>query len=226
MGVTFPNESDEYRAARAALLDREVELRRQTEEVAAARRALPVGGEIPEDYMFECRGGACSASEIALSQLFAFKDTVAIYSFMFSDDMERGCPSCTAFLDAFDGAIPHVRQRLNFYVVAEAPIDRVLEHAQERGWRHLPLLSAAGNSYNRDYHGLSEGGSNLPMLNVFRREPDGTVRHFWGSELMFTEPDAEGMDPRPSDSIDPQWGLFDFTPDGRGDFSPRLDYAA
>ena len=45
----FPNESTQYRRARNALLEQEMELRRQVERVAAQRRALPPGGETPED---------------------------------------------------------------------------------------------------------------------------------------------------------------------------------
>ena len=48
----FPNESPEYRRGRNALLAEEIELRRHIERVAALRRALPPGGEIPEDYAF------------------------------------------------------------------------------------------------------------------------------------------------------------------------------
>src|SRR5436190_13882953 len=52
MGVRFPGESAEYRAARNQLLEREVELRRAMEDVAAARRRLPPGGVVPEEYVF------------------------------------------------------------------------------------------------------------------------------------------------------------------------------
>ena len=52
MGVAFPNELAEYRAARERLLDQEIELRRRTEAVAQARRELPAGGAVPEDYLF------------------------------------------------------------------------------------------------------------------------------------------------------------------------------
>jgi hypothetical protein len=45
----FPNESTEYRQARNVLLAKEIELRRHIERVAALRRALPVGGGVPED---------------------------------------------------------------------------------------------------------------------------------------------------------------------------------
>jgi predicted dithiol-disulfide oxidoreductase (DUF899 family) len=49
----FPGESDEYRAARNALLQAEIDLRQQIEHVAALRRQLPEGGQVPEDYVFE-----------------------------------------------------------------------------------------------------------------------------------------------------------------------------
>jgi predicted dithiol-disulfide oxidoreductase (DUF899 family) len=53
MGVTFPNESPQYRDARNKLLESEVALRREMEAVAAAIRALPPGGVVPEDYEFD-----------------------------------------------------------------------------------------------------------------------------------------------------------------------------
>ena len=53
MAVAFPGESAEYRAARNRLLDREIELRRAMEAVAEARRRLPPGGVVPQDYIFQ-----------------------------------------------------------------------------------------------------------------------------------------------------------------------------
>ena len=88
----------------------------------------------------------------------------------------------------------------------------------------MRLLSSAGNTYNRDYFGESEEGAQMPMLNVFRRDGE-VIRHFWGSELLYIPPDP-GQDPRHNDSIDPQWNLFDFTPQGRGtDWYPELSYS-
>lgn len=52
-GISFPNESDEYRAERDALLDEEIALRRHSEAVAEQRRGLPLGGEVPTDYRFD-----------------------------------------------------------------------------------------------------------------------------------------------------------------------------
>ena len=58
MAVAFPGESAEYRAARNRLLDQEIELRRGMEAVADARRRLPAGGVVPEDYVFQAQGPA------------------------------------------------------------------------------------------------------------------------------------------------------------------------
>lgn len=63
MAVAFPGESAEYREARARLLKREIELRRAMEEVAASRRALPPGGPVPEDYVFQGSGDAEHAGQ-------------------------------------------------------------------------------------------------------------------------------------------------------------------
>ena len=52
MTIAFPGESAEHRAARDRLLEREIELRRATEAVAAARRRLPAVGLVPQDYVF------------------------------------------------------------------------------------------------------------------------------------------------------------------------------
>jgi len=233
MNVAFPNESKEYRAARDKLLKQEIELRRAMEAVAAARRELPPGGEIPEDYVFQGAGVDGTPIDVRLSELFApGKDSLVIYSMMFprsSGDERPGpetgktallplaegpCPSCTAFLDPLDGAAEHVTRRVNFVIVAKSPLQRILTFAEERGWRRLRLLSSAGNNYNRDYLGETPDGEQMPMMNVFHRDGE-TIRHFWGSELLYAPTDDPGQGPRHNDTVWPLWNLFDLTPEGR-----------
>ena len=237
MAIAFPDESTAYRAARARLLAQEMELRRAMEAVAASRRALPPGGAVREDYVFQ---GA--AGNARLSELFApGKNSLVIYSFMFPRDpadtspgpaggqtalleLEEGpCPSCTALLDQLDGAAAHAGQHINLAVVAKTSISRLLTFADERGWRALRLLSSATNAYNRDYHGETAAGAQRPMLNVFHRDGD-TIRHFWGSELLYA-PSDPGQDPRHVGTIEPLWNLFDLTPEGRPvDWYEQLSY--
>jgi predicted dithiol-disulfide oxidoreductase (DUF899 family) len=242
MSVTFPGESKEYRAARERLLEQEVALRRSMEEVAAARRELPPGGVIPEDYVFRGRGLSGDVTEIRMSELFApGKDSLVIYSMMFPRDpsderpgpasgetarlplAEAPCPSCTALLDQLDGAAKHASQHVNLVALAKAPASNVLTFAEERGWARLRVLSSGGTDYNRDYHAETEEGWQRPMLNVFHRD-DGVIRHFWGSELFYA-PTEPGQDPRHVGTIEPVWNLFDLTPEGRGsDWDEQIQY--
>jgi predicted dithiol-disulfide oxidoreductase (DUF899 family) len=221
----FPGESKAYRAARDKLLRAEIDLRRKTESVAALRRKLPVGGAVPEDYEFEEFGDSI-ARRVKLSELFApGKDTLVVYSFMYSPNMAHACPACPSILDSLDGAAPHLTQRVTLAVVAKSPIARIRKFARKRGWRHLRLISSAGNSYNRDYRGETAQGEQTPMLNVFAKR-SGKIRHAYSTELRLL-PSDKGQDPRHVDSIWPLWNVFDFTPDGRGtNWHPRLNYEA
>jgi predicted dithiol-disulfide oxidoreductase (DUF899 family) len=237
--IHFPNESKDYRSARNALLDEEIKLRRQVERVAAQRRALPPGGEVGEDYVFEMEAADGKPTRVRLSELFApGKDTLVIYSFMYGPERERPCPGCTHFLDSLDGAMRHIGERVNVAVVAKSPLQRLRAFAHERGWKHLRLLSTAGNTYDRDYFGDSTGlparvrkqqefkeGEewDMPILNVFRRN-GRTIHHFWGSELLYVPPEP-GQEYRHNDLLDPVWTLFDLVPEGRGNFQPKLSYA-
>ena len=226
--VRFPNESDEYGDARAELLKAEIDLRRRTEEVAALRRRLPLGGAVAEDYVFEEGPRDLRAPEavkkVRLSQLFEpGKDTLVVYSFMYGPQMEKPCPMCTSMLDGLDGQAPHVTQRVNLAVAAKSPIRRIREHARERGWTGLRLVSTGGTTYNRDYHGETDDGEQIPAINVFVRRGD-RVHHFYNAELLYA-PHPDGQDPRHGDLIWPLWNLFDLTPQGRGtDWYPRLAY--
>lgn len=242
MTIAYPGESAEYRSARNRLLEQEIELRRAMEAVAAARRWLPPGGVVPQDYGFHGQGPDRRVAEVRLSELFApGRDSLVIYSMMFPRDPEDDrpgpsggqtallplsegpCPSCTAFLDALDGAAEHASQRINLAAAAKAPIERILTFAAERGWRHLRLLSSAGTTYNRDYLAETGGGEQQPMLNVFHRDGD-TIRHVWGSELFYA-PFDPGQGPRHVGTLEPLWNLFDLTPEGRGtDWDEQLSY--
>lgn len=233
MSLTFPNESSAYRAARDRLLDQEIELRRMMEAVAVARRALPPGGEVLTDYIFQGRRPDGSSGDVRLSELFApGKHSLVVYNMMFPRHptdarpgpttgatarlplAESPCPSCTALVDQLEGVALHAEQRINLAIVARTSLPRLLAFAAERGWRHLRFLSSAACSFNRDYGAETDAGHQMPMLNVFRRE-GGIIRHFWGSEMLYAPTDP-GQDPRHVGTIEPLWNIFDLVPEGRG----------
>jgi predicted dithiol-disulfide oxidoreductase (DUF899 family) len=242
MATAFPNESQEYRAARNALLEREVTLRRQMEAVAAELRALPPGGEVPEDYVFDAIGADGTLAQVRLSELFRGGDTLMVYHYMFprhagderpgptrgaTADLPLGegpCPSCTALIDMWEGTMPHFEGLGgNLVVVARAPIERVAAFARDKGWRHVRLLSAGGNSFRRDYGGDGADGQSQPIMTVFKRWPDGGIRLHWASELLFAPADP-GQHPRHMGTVEPLWTLFDLTPNGRPQADEQLEY--
>jgi len=215
--MKLPNESKAYRSARNKLLRAEIALRKKTEAVAALRRKLPAGGEVPDDYAFSGEKG-----KIRLSELFRRGDTLVAYSFMYGPKMAKACPMCTAMLDALNGNAQHIAQRTNLVVIAKSPLQRIQEYARSRGWSNFELLSCEKNNYSRDYHGESADGAQMPILNVFRKNK--TIRHYYATELLFA-PSEKGQNARHVDSIWPLWNLLDFTPEGRGsDWYPKLDY--
>jgi predicted dithiol-disulfide oxidoreductase (DUF899 family) len=216
--IRFPNEGSAYRTARNALLEAELGLRRQIEKVAALRRGLPPGGEVPEDYVFDGDDGP-----VRLSDLFGDKDTLIVYSYMYGPKMEAPCPACTSILDGIDASVQHVLPRAAVVAVARSPMTRIRAFADGRGWKQLRLLSSADNSYHADYHGEKTDGGQIPALNVFTRR-DGRIRHFWSTELLYAPADP-GQHGRHVDMIWPLWNLLDMTPEGRGEKThPKLRY--
>ena len=233
MGVTFPGESAEYRAARDGLLKQEIEERRAMAAVAEARRKLPKGGKVPQDYVFDGSSADGKPAKIRFSELFATgKDLLVIYNFMFPrgrNDARPGvsegataklprddqpCPSCVAFIDQLDGAARHFEAAgYNFAVIAKTTLDRLTAFAKERGWKNTRLLSSAQNSFKRDYHAETAEGDQLPLMSVFKRDGDA-IRHFWTSEMMFAPADP-GQDARHTGTLEPLWTLMDLTPEGR-----------
>ena len=215
----YPNETEDYRVARNALLKAERKHRQQTEELARMRRSLPLGGTVPEDYLFVDRHG----ENVSMSELFGpDHDVLVVYSFMFPTE-GLPCPMCTAFLDGLNGNAPHLHPHASLAVVAQASPEELDAFATTRHWPELRLLSCGGTGYGLAYGGEDRGGNQLPMLNVFHRSAE-TVRHFYGTELFFTPPE-EGQHPRHVDPMWSLWNILDVTPFGRpSDWWPRIDY--
>jgi predicted dithiol-disulfide oxidoreductase (DUF899 family) len=212
----FPNESAEYRAARNALLVEEIELRRHIERVAAQRRALPLGGTIPQDFELVSENG-----RDRFSTLFGDHDTLLIYSMMYGPQRKAPCPMCTSFLSSWNGTAVNLRERVAMAVTGRSPIERLIEYKQQRGFTNLAFVSDMSGEYTRTY--VNPEDADVPGFSVFTRR-DGIIRHFYTGEMSETMADP-GQDPRGGPDVDPLWLMLDLTPGGRGtDWYPKLDY--
>jgi predicted dithiol-disulfide oxidoreductase (DUF899 family) len=203
----YPNESREYRNARDLLLKDEQELIDKVKSVAERRRKLPPGGQLKEDYVFQWANDGKVGRTVKFSELFADKNTLLLYSFMYGPGWDKPCPSCTSLVDGFDRTSYQVTRDAAFVAIAKAPADRINAWAKERGWSQIALVSGSDSAYQADYK--CQGDSDdmqLPVMHVFRRH-GGKIFHFWGTETSENH----------MDTVWPYWNLMDFTPEGRPD---------
>lgn len=224
------SQSREYRKRREELLEAEEALKNQRERVAALRRRLGSGCRVETDYVFAegpadlTRNAESDLFSTRLSELFCdAKNELIVQHMMFAPSSESGCPMCSMWVDGIDGAVHHLNDRVNFVVVARAPIGKLRDWGRRRGWRRVRLLSSFDNSFNADFGVELAEDRQLPAISVFTKEESGEIRHFYTSEGSLAERHHRAMD-----LYTPVWNLFDLLPNGRGDWFPKhfYDHAA
>lgn len=135
----------EWLARRQELLAREKEVTRLRDEVAAARRRLPMV-KLEKDYRLTGPAGPCR-----LQDLFSGQPQLIVYHFMFDPAWEKGCPGCTGFVDALGDLSMLADRRTAFALIARAPFAKLDAYRQNRGWKHV-LFSSHGSDFNHDFH--------------------------------------------------------------------------
>jgi predicted dithiol-disulfide oxidoreductase (DUF899 family) len=217
--------SPDYVARRDELRQAEIELMRHRERVAELRRGLPPGPEV-QDYTFlegprDLDAEDQPVSSVRLSQLFTAPGrSLVIYQFMYGKLQTSPCPMCTMWIDGFNGVAHHLAQNVDFAIVAAADPATLRQHARNRGWRNLRLLSAGDSTFKRDFDSEDAEGNQDSTISVFTRDDSGTIRHFYSAHPRM----AEDIDERGIDLLSPVWNLLDLTPQGRGDWYAELAY--
>lgn len=208
---------EDWTKARLALLEREKAHLRERDALAAARRALP-RVPVTKTYRFAGPDGALS-----LEDLFAGKDQLAIYHFMFATGWEEGCTSCSFWADSLNGIEAHMAARdVSLVLVSAAPFERIDRYKSRMGWS-LPWVSTEGSDFNRDFgvafdaeafaagthvYNYRQGGfpaPEAPGLSTFERGSDGGIYHVYSTY-------ARGID-----SLNAAYQLLDLTPRGRNE---------
>jgi len=224
--TNLPNESGDYLEKREELRLAEIELMRQRERVAELRRRLPQGAPL-QDYIFEegpanLDAGDTPTRTVRLSELFTLPDrALVIYHLMYGKKQAKACPMCTAWIDGFNGVADHLAQNINFAIVAAADTPVLRAHARARGWKKLRLLSAGSNTFKYDLGSEDREGNQDSTISVFSRASDGSVRHFYSAHPRM----ASDIQERGIDLLSPIWNILDLTPQGRGDWYTKLEYA-
>ena len=136
-----------WREARIALLEEEKAHTRAGDELAAARRRLPMV-EVTGDYVFDGPDG-----EARLLDVFEGRRQLIVYHFMFHPDWDDGCPSCTSGADEVsDGLVAHLHNRdTTLAYVSRAPHAKLEAYKERRGWS-VPWYSSSDSAFNYDFH--------------------------------------------------------------------------
>jgi predicted dithiol-disulfide oxidoreductase (DUF899 family) len=219
------NESAEYRARREELRLAEIDLMQRREHVAELRRGLPLGATV-EDYVFQegpadLDAGDAPTRSVRLSQLFSGPGrSVVIYHFMYGKKQTSPCPMCTMWIDGYNGVAHHLAQNVDFAIAAAADLPTLRQHARNRGWRNLRLLSCGTSTFKYDLLSEDAEGNQDSTMSVFTRGDDGTLRHVYTTHPWM----AEDIKQRGIDLLTPVYNIMDLTPQGRDDWYAKLTY--
>ena len=143
---------DEWLDARRQLLVAEKELTRRHDRLAEQRRSLP-WVRVQSNYRFETTDGTQT-----LPELFGGRTQLLVYHFMYGEDWDEGCPSCSFWADNFNGVEVHLAQRdVTLLAVSRAPLAKLLAYRDRMGWS-FPWVSSHGTSFNVDF-GVSDAST-------------------------------------------------------------------
>ncbi len=155
--------------ARVALLEQEKALTKARDELAAARRRLPMV-EVTEDYRFTAADGSART----LLELFEGRRQLIVDHYMFDPEWEDGCMSCAGRVDQY-GNLAHLHERgTTVAVVSRAPIEKIERWRRRMGW-DFPWHSSFGSRFNYDY-GVSFDGPVEDRTYNYRSGADWQAR--------------------------------------------------
>jgi predicted dithiol-disulfide oxidoreductase (DUF899 family) len=175
--------------ARRALLAKEKEFTRLRDQLSQQRRDLP-WVRVDKPYSFEGPNGTET-----LPQLFDGRSQLLVYHFMYGPDSDAPCKSCSFWADNIERNVVHLNARdVTVVVVSRAPLAKLEAFKQRMGWT-FKWVSSGKSDFNFDYNvsfqpdGAAKeedtynyvpktwGGTEMPGISVFCRDPGGAVFH-------------------------------------------------
>ena len=158
--------TERWVAERKALLAREKELTRLSDQIARERRALP-WERIEKNYLFDAPEGSRT-----LADLFEGRRQLIVQHFMLGPDWEQGCPSCSFMADHIDGMKVHLEQRdVTLLAVSRAPLAQIERFRRRMGWQ-FKWVSSQGSNFNYDFN----------VSFTPEQQATGEVYYNWGVE--------------------------------------------
>jgi predicted dithiol-disulfide oxidoreductase (DUF899 family) len=210
---------ENWLTARKALLAKEKQLTKAQDEVAAARRRLPMV-QIDKSYRFEGPDGTKG-----LLDLFDGRRQLIVYHFMFDPAWENGCPGCTGLVNALGDLSMLAQRDTSFALISRAPLAKLERYKVSRGWR-WPWYSSFGSDFNYDFH-VTFDESVAPVLHNYNDKAELERR----GQARFAKGESHGMSvffrhddtvfhtystfARGCEGLTDSYSLLDLTPYGR-----------
>ncbi len=204
---------EQWRTERLALLEREKQLTRLTDEVARARQELP-WVPLEKEYAFDTPDGRKT-----LAELFDGRSQLLVYHFMNGPGTTEVCPSCSSIADGVNGPHMHLENHdVAFTAISRAPLAEIEAYRKRMGWS-FRWASSYETDFNfdffvsgteeRPFHEYNFAPTDMspgeqPGISAFAFE-DGTVFHTYSAY---------------SRGIDAIWGVYqwlDRAPKGRNE---------
>jgi predicted dithiol-disulfide oxidoreductase (DUF899 family) len=162
---------EEWAAARGELLEREKELTRLGDELAAQRQELP-WVPLEKEYTLQTEDGPKT-----LAELFDGRSQLTIYHFMFGPDYVAGCPVNSSIADALDPLVPHLEARdVTMICVSRAPIEKLLAYRQRMGWS-FNWASSYDSEFSLDFGGSASKEATREWLGPIVDQMPPIARH-------------------------------------------------
>jgi predicted dithiol-disulfide oxidoreductase (DUF899 family) len=184
---------EEWLKARLALLEKEKELTRLRDRLAAERRSLP-WVRVTKPYVFDAPEG-----RVTLADLFAGRNQLFVKHFMLAPGQATLCVGCALEVDHLEGLLVHLENHdVSYVAVARAPIAEIEAVRQRMGWR-FRWVSSFGGDFNYDfnvsftpqelaagrawynYRYADPGIGELSGNSVFFRDAGGQIFHTYSS---------------------------------------------
>eukprot|EP01006_Ploeotia_vitrea_P021128 TRINITY_DN53475_c0_g1_i1.p1 TRINITY_DN53475_c0_g1~~TRINITY_DN53475_c0_g1_i1.p1 ORF type:complete len:172 (+),score=2.28 TRINITY_DN53475_c0_g1_i1:33-548(+) len=139
---------DEWLKKRIELLEKEKELTKLQDEVTKQRLSLPCT-KVDKEYIFEGHDN----TNKTLNELFGNNTQLVVYHFMFDEEWDGGCKSCSFMQDHLNGAIPHLNAKnVSYALIAKASIEKLKLFTDKREWNNINVYSSNKSDFNYDYH--------------------------------------------------------------------------
>ncbi|MCH9671215.1 MAG: DUF899 family protein [Gammaproteobacteria bacterium] len=209
----------QWLAARQAHLEKEKAFTKLRDELSAERRELPWLA-VSESYEFHSVG-----HRHTLADLFENRSQLIVFHFMFAEDWDEGCPSCSFWADNFNGIDVHLAHRdIALVAVSNTSVEKIEQYKRRMGWT-FRWVSSLHSSFNRDfdvsfssedvrdgrtyynYRTTAFPSTEAPGISVFAKEADGSVFHTYSCY-------SRGLD-----MLNAAYHLMDLVPAGRAEAS-------